>query len=373
MLLDVDGAVLAERPPWDGDIRTGEIVLGGALRTITWSRQVVDSIRWYAEKGKAEIRWCTELVGSLAALEELLGLPELGLAFDPSTPASARDKLAAARDVLQVEGRPLVWVDAVAIPGGGPVRDALTSLGPVRLVETYSERGLDSSDLAVIGMFLEANAPTSAVAPAPPVPLPARTRYSSDMAPGLLTSLLEWEECWRRAGAPVDELLAPPASEGDIRRALGPLAHPDAVTWFRWCDGPRQWTPFDAAPSFRQLLSPSGSLIAREQLRDAESVWGESSEYNESWLPLLSNDQLEAVVLDTATGAVWRHEGIPWGAEELPRNLLISGDLHSLVRLWIEVFHESEPVFDREAGMFEIDVDRLPRELAARRIVGSVL
>lgn len=371
MLLDVDGGVLAESPPWDGGMRTAEIDLGGSRRTITWAREVADSIRWYAGKGNVEIRWCTEIVGPLAALEEALGLPALGFAFEPSAPAASRDKLAAARAVLQVEGRPLVWVDDNAIPGSGPARDALTSLGLVRLVETYTERGLDSSDLTVIGMFLKQNAPAETVALAPALSVPPRTRYAPDMPAGLRTSLLEWEDCWRRAGVPVDELLAPPASEADIRRALGPLAHPDAVTWFGWCDGLREPAWFDAAPSFRQLQDLSGALSQRDMLEEVEEISDEEGEFRESWLPLLTTDRGETVFLDTATGAAWRHEPVPWGAEDLPRNLQISADLNSLVRIWIDVFHTASPVFMVEVGIFETDEARLPPDLAARRIVGA--
>lgn len=159
-LLDVDGVLNAGEPGWGpGTARSGWArALGGTFR-ITWAEPLVARLVALDASGRAEIRWATTWVPWIGQIESLLGLPHWPSAFDragipPSQPAPAQ-KLAAALDVVEREGRRLVWTDDDAIPRAGPGLDRLT-VRPARtlLVRPAPLRGLQPDHVEVIEAFL---------------------------------------------------------------------------------------------------------------------------------------------------------------------------------------------------------------------------
>lgn len=177
----------------------------------------------------------------------------------------------------------------------------------------------------------------------------------------LLDALLEWEDRWRRAGAPVDELLNPGLSEEQVRAAIdfAPV-HPDVVTWFKWRNGSR--ATFGAAPSGRALWQLDWLIRERSEVKavlelglDPEWAWDwEDFEHHEEWdawpfkesyLPLLGGDRTQDAFMDMETGVMYRLQRIDELIEAYPAPVLqIGEDLESLVRTWIEVWDLLPPV-----------------------------
>jgi hypothetical protein len=136
LLLDVDGVLNVDLSPWDTPRSTGRVVSScGISYRIRWAPEAAQQLTGLHRSGTVEIRWATTWVDhNPTQIESLLGLPALTPAFPPDPTRIYADdyraqyraaKLAAALDVVQVEGRPLVWVDDDAIPVGGPERDVL--------------------------------------------------------------------------------------------------------------------------------------------------------------------------------------------------------------------------------------------------------
>jgi hypothetical protein len=110
-----------------------------------------------------EVRWATTWIDAgTRQLEDLLGLPELPVAYlpDPARRPTSSDfrtahllaKTRAAVDVLR-SGRRLIWTDDDANPPAGPDRDVLDAGGAL-LIAPDPRRGLRPDHLDQIRSFI---------------------------------------------------------------------------------------------------------------------------------------------------------------------------------------------------------------------------
>jgi hypothetical protein len=162
-LLDVDGVVNVTRPGWGAAPRRGHVVSMGVSWPIRWAPRLIDRIRSLHTAGAMEIRWCSTWCPDADELERLFGLPALGRTFADRVPPGVEGdaaKLAAARQVVAEEGRPLVWTDDTAVPTAGTIRDELLASGDVLLVAPAPNRGLQPADLDAIEEFTGTRRPS---------------------------------------------------------------------------------------------------------------------------------------------------------------------------------------------------------------------
>lgn len=133
ILLDFDGVVNAHgpyadryhkskrrfNPHWDCKMSTGTARSQGRDWTIWWAQPLVDRLAKLHTSGLAEVRWCSTWNSDAGQLEDLVGLPCLGVAFQSlgrkhwEIPPLKR---AAAWRVLHQERRRLVWLDDNEVP-----------------------------------------------------------------------------------------------------------------------------------------------------------------------------------------------------------------------------------------------------------------
>jgi hypothetical protein len=137
-LLDVDGVLNGiGRAGWQAPPRTGTAYADGVGYAFRWAPQLMKEIRTLLPD--VEVRWATTWIDAgTSQLEDLLGLPELAVAYPPDParrPTSSHFRTAhllaktrAALDVLR-SGRRLIWTDDDAIPPAGPDRDVLDAAG----------------------------------------------------------------------------------------------------------------------------------------------------------------------------------------------------------------------------------------------------
>lgn len=148
-LLDIDGVVnmLGGAKPGDNqDIAATQ----GMFFNITWRSSVTNFINKVINEGRADVRLCSTWVSDAKTMTDLLGLPELPLAFAADTDRYwvRPEKLNAAK-ILREAGIPFVWTDDEAIPRGfGGDRNTL-------LIEPDPWNGLTEGDLAIIDHFLD--------------------------------------------------------------------------------------------------------------------------------------------------------------------------------------------------------------------------
>jgi hypothetical protein len=149
-LLDIDGVVNKLGRPNPGDNTGIAGTSDGGLYNINWSSSVVDFINKTIDSGRAEVRLCSTWVSDAKTITDLLGLPELPLAFpaDTNRYQVRAAKLEAAVDLLDAEA-PFVWTDDEAIPFH--FRGSDTTL----LIDPDPYKGLTEGDLAVIDHFLD--------------------------------------------------------------------------------------------------------------------------------------------------------------------------------------------------------------------------
>lgn len=157
-LLDVDGVLNTTRPGWGAAPRRAVAFSDGMNWPIRWAPALIDRIRGLHASRTVEIRWCTTWCPDAHQLEGLFRLPCLprALLMDP-VPRGAEGraaKLAAARSVLDDEGRCLVWTDDDAIPETWLLRDELEAGGRALLIAPSPRRGLQPSHLHSIEAFL---------------------------------------------------------------------------------------------------------------------------------------------------------------------------------------------------------------------------
>lgn len=155
-LLDVDGVVNATRPGWGAAPRRQMAYADGEAWPMRWAPALMDRIRALVVAESVEVRWCTTWCAWADQLERMWRLPPLGRAFAEKLngSAAAKAKLAAARAVLQVEGRRLIWTDDAEVPTAGDVYDELTADGRALLIRPAGNRGLQPEHLDEIEKFL---------------------------------------------------------------------------------------------------------------------------------------------------------------------------------------------------------------------------
>jgi hypothetical protein len=156
-LLDVDGVLNATRPGWGGPPARRLVPAGGIHYPLTWAPALMTRLTRIHHGGSVEIRWSTTWVDEIAGVEAALRLPAFPVAFTGPTPGTGavEAKEQAALDVVEAEGRPLVWTDDAAIPPDGPVRDRLAASGlPQLLIAPDPRVGLQPDDLDAIAAFL---------------------------------------------------------------------------------------------------------------------------------------------------------------------------------------------------------------------------
>jgi hypothetical protein len=172
LILDVDGVLNIDLSPWDTPCGTGRVVSScGISYRMRWAPEAAQQLTDLHRSGTVEIRWATTWIDhNPTQIESLLSLPALTPAFPSDLARIYADdyraqyraaKLAAALAVVQVEGRPLIWVDDDAIPAGGPERDVLDGAGSL-LIRPYEMCGLTPEHLDQIRAYAaRTSAPTS--------------------------------------------------------------------------------------------------------------------------------------------------------------------------------------------------------------------
>jgi hypothetical protein len=160
-LLDVDGVLNAGRPGWGAKPGQGDASFERMTFRMRWAPPLIARLAAYHRAGVAEIRWATTWVDEIAQIEALMGLPAFPTAFSglPEGPQFKVPglKADAALEVVEGEGRALIWTDDDAIPLSGPLLDRLNSAGPpILLVAPNPRRGLQAADLDRIDEFLAA-------------------------------------------------------------------------------------------------------------------------------------------------------------------------------------------------------------------------
>lgn len=174
VLLDVDGVLNAHgpyqldyprrkrrfNPHWDCQMSAGVASSDGRDWTIWWAQPAVDRLRKLHEAGLTEIRWCSTWNSDAGQIEDLLGLPALGVAFQ-TLGRHHREipplKRAAAQRVLNQERRRLVWVDDQEVPFTWELSHAeMTAGGRALLVRPKNDLGLMPDHLDQIERFVGA-------------------------------------------------------------------------------------------------------------------------------------------------------------------------------------------------------------------------
>lgn len=154
-LLDADGVLNVDHPIWPGGFRTALVTAGERQYRLTWAPALLERVRALDASGAVEIRWATTWVRWRHLLEELWQLPAWPIAADVDEHSSHatvdRAKLEAALAVVD-QGRPLVWVDDLAIPRFGPARVVLQQAGSL-LIAPDPRHGLSPGQMGRIERF----------------------------------------------------------------------------------------------------------------------------------------------------------------------------------------------------------------------------
>jgi hypothetical protein len=173
-LLDFDGVINAQRPPWGTAprARTVHVASGGKVDhwRLRWAPELLDRIRAVDMLPHVEIRWSSTWCvpddsgyPAVRLLETALVLPRWECAFDPGEhwtyETITAAKRLAALEVVQ-SGSRLVWTDDEHVPNSGSeVHQLLTQNGrEALLIRPRAARGLTRGDLDKIEAFVEAGA-----------------------------------------------------------------------------------------------------------------------------------------------------------------------------------------------------------------------
>ncbi|MEV6964852.1 hypothetical protein AB0M47_07010 [Hamadaea sp. NPDC051192] len=153
-LLDVDGVINTRRPLWGPQLHRGIVHSDDDDYPLHWAPRLITGIRRIHATGTIDIQWCTTWCAEADKLEQLLGLPPLGIALETAALTDDADaaKLTAARRIL-ADGRRLVWTDDTAIPHEPTLVRELTARGQGLLIRPHPRRGLRPVDLARIARF----------------------------------------------------------------------------------------------------------------------------------------------------------------------------------------------------------------------------
>jgi hypothetical protein len=166
-LLDVDGVLNAAQPGWGDTPQHGDAYVAGIAYRLRWAPELIARVREMQHRG-VEVRWATTWVDHIAQVERLMSLPAAPTAFTAvdvtDHPAGIARKLQAAIEVVENEGRPLIWTDDDAVPAHGPERERLEAAGvPLLLMRPHSRHGLQPADLEAIEEFLDEHLPVAPV------------------------------------------------------------------------------------------------------------------------------------------------------------------------------------------------------------------
>jgi hypothetical protein len=149
-LLDIDGVVNKLGGRSAGDNMGIADTSDGGMYNITWRSSVTNFINKVISEGRADVRLCSTWVSDAKTMTDLLGLPELPLAFDADTDRYAiRSEKLNSANILREAGIPFVWTDDDAIPRGF-IGDHKTLL-----IEPDPYVGLTQSELSAISHFLD--------------------------------------------------------------------------------------------------------------------------------------------------------------------------------------------------------------------------
>lgn len=157
-LLDVDGVLNADTPPW-GDVgfKAGRIAVDSLSYRFTWNTKLIDAIRAIHATGQVRIRWASSWCPYARKVERKLGLPPLGVAFTSGYQGDKlkQVKLVAARLALKTGGD-LIWTDDDAFDGTpeqlfGDLPDPASR---VLLIKPQETLGLTPGHLADIRAFI---------------------------------------------------------------------------------------------------------------------------------------------------------------------------------------------------------------------------
>lgn len=192
---------------------------------------------------------------------------------------------------------------------------------------------------------------------------------------GLLDALHAWEQRWADTGAPVSELLAPGISASEVRSVLGrEHLHRDVVTWFEWHNGGTGGDTWDAVPTGRWLCDVVWCMRERANLRETIEMWekdGVDVHFRDSYLPLLTNRDLDFVFVDQDSGIVYRWDNEGWSDRYPQMMLQVAPDLETMVRTWIHVMDLVRPTYRPGQVVFEFDSSLAPRDLLDQHVVAT--
>jgi hypothetical protein len=174
-LLDIDGVInsLLKQPPtqgWPKDAwRTALYTQGVFEFPLLWSTPVVEYLTGLHEQGRVEFRWHTTWQETAPEFGKIVGLPEFGVQDAPEARANQGLfikqqilnhephwwKYPAAKHVLTVEKRPLIWIDDdIELKLFPKHRQGLGALGKACLVSPDGQTGLLSKHMRKIEEFL---------------------------------------------------------------------------------------------------------------------------------------------------------------------------------------------------------------------------
>lgn len=152
-LLDVDGVINKITWEHDGPEAYVDFDDQGSRFKMRWNTKVVDTIRYFANSDKVDIRWCTTWVSAARNLEDLWMLPRLDTAFDGGGYIDYSElKNLAAVDVLTNEKRPLIWTDDDVIPHD--FMDDNDNIPDMLLIRPRAHIGLSNTQLELISEFI---------------------------------------------------------------------------------------------------------------------------------------------------------------------------------------------------------------------------
>lgn len=171
-LLDFDGVINATGPAWGvKPLRMwsppSRYALGQTYR-VRFAAPLIGRIKDVAESGLVEVRWCSTWNGDTDALRAMTGL-DFPAAFEVEpnqhwTIVAARKRLAA-QNVLEREGRRLIWTDDVEVPFTWELSHAtITQGGRALLIRPKERQGLLPAHMDEIDRFVGLETPAEEVA-----------------------------------------------------------------------------------------------------------------------------------------------------------------------------------------------------------------
>ena len=130
-LLDVDGALNANRPAWWCAPHNRSAYAEGKDHRVRWAGPLVSKVRRLVRSGTVDVRWAATWCPWANQLEHLFTLPDLPRQFAPHEVTIERAPISKLNAALAIarSGRPLVWTGDDAIPYVGPDSDELHSRG----------------------------------------------------------------------------------------------------------------------------------------------------------------------------------------------------------------------------------------------------